>query len=198
MINSENRKQLRATLERFSPITDESFETLCDLCRERQVVKEEYLLRLGQIPKSMLFVTRGILISEYAPGDGNIHIKNFFLEGNFAASTSAVLQEAPSRFAIRCIEDGLILEMNYFKYKALVMSRPDLMKFYINYIEAKWIIENEKRQMALATASATDQYLSFKKQYPGLEERVSQQRIALFLGITPTQLSRIRKDLKKS
>lgn len=198
MINLEQRTQLRQTIEKFATVADDSFDALCLLCNERAIEKEEYLLRLGQIPKTLLFVSQGILISEYAPGDGNIHIKNFFLKGNFAASTSAVIQQSPSRFALKCIESGTVLEMNYRKYKELVLSRPDLMRYYIHYLEAKWIIENEKRQMALATESATDQYLTFLEAYPDLENKVSQQRIAHFLGVTPTQLSRVRKDLKKN
>lgn len=198
MISLEQRTKLRESIEQFAHVSNESFNELCLLFRVKPVKKEEYLLRLGQVPKTLLFVNEGILISEYAPGDGSIHIKNFFLAGNFAGSKAAVIQESPSKFALRCIENGTILELNYRKYKELVLSRPDLMRYYIHYLEQKWILENERRQMSLATESATDQYLTFLKEYPGLEQRVSQQRIALFLGVTPTQLSRVRKELKKN
>ncbi|MFT4665925.1 MAG: CRP-like cAMP-binding protein [Gammaproteobacteria bacterium] len=57
------------------------------------------------------------------------------------------------------------------------------------------MIENEKRQIAFATQSATERYLTFLEKYPLLDKRIPQLHIASYLGITPTQLSRIRKEL---
>lgn len=153
---------------------------------------------MGQVAKRLYFMLDGILVSQYPSGEGNIHIKNFFLKGNFAGSTVSLLKQTPSRFSIQCLEPALILELDYLAYKSLILSQPDLMQFYIAQVESKWIVENEKRQMDFATASATDRYLTFLADYPGLDQRVAQHHIASYLSITPTQLSRVRKDLSKA
>ena len=85
--------------------------------------------------------------------------------------------------------------MNYHKYKEVIFEHSDLKRFYISYLEQKWVVENEKRQISFAAQNATDRYLTFLEEYPSLPERVPQWLIASYLGITPTQLSRIRKDL---
>ncbi|MES2486832.1 MAG: Crp/Fnr family transcriptional regulator, partial [Bacteroidota bacterium] len=42
---------------------------------------------------------------------------------------------------------------------------------------------------------ATDRYLGFLKDYPGMANRVPLSALASYLGITQSSLSRIRKSL---
>ncbi|MGL1888920.1 MAG: Crp/Fnr family transcriptional regulator [Reichenbachiella sp.] len=187
----------RASLNNYAPISEDSFAEIMELVKFRDVKKGAFLLQKGQTAKKMLFICKGILISQWVDEQANVHIKNFFLEGNLAASTVSLLQGTPSDFAISCIEEGIIIEMDFQKYKALINEKDDLKNFYIAYLEQNWIIKNEKRQISFAAQSATTRYLNFLKEHTTLPARVSQWLIASYLGITPTQLSRIRKDLKK-
>ncbi|WP_422358676.1 Crp/Fnr family transcriptional regulator [Reichenbachiella sp.] len=183
---------------RYVDIDSQVIDQVCAIGRIQQLSKGDFLLHMGEVARKIYFVLEGILISQYPSGEGQVHIKNFFLPGNMAGSKVSLLKSTPSKFSIQCLEDAKIIAFDFAKYRDLVFSTPDLMNFYIKYLEDKWIIENEKRQMAFATQSATERYLTFLKDYPDLENRVSQHQIALFLGVTPTQLSRIRKDLKKN
>ena len=124
-----------------------------------------------------------------------VYIKNFFVEGHLAGSTVSMLTDTPSGFAVECIVDGTILEMNYKRYKEIIYAHEDLKNYYIANLEQNWIIENEQRQISFAVESATERYISFLNRYPKLPQRVPQWLIASYLGITPTQLSRIRKGL---
>ena len=45
--------------------------------------------------------------------------------------------------------------------------------------------------------NATERYLKLLSKYPDISERIALHHIASHLGITPTQLSRIRKALEK-
>ncbi len=187
----------RNSLNAYATLTEDSFRLLLSLVRFRKVTKGEYLLHAGQTARKILFVCQGILVSQYVNKDGSTHIKNFFLEGNFAASKVSLLLSAPSGFALECLEDGVVIEMDFKQYKGLILAHDDLKHFYIAYLEHKWIIENEKRQIAFATQTARERYLTFLEDYPALDKRVPQWHIASYLGITPTQLSRIRKELRK-
>ncbi len=46
--------------------------------------------------------------------------------------------------------------------------------------------------MSLIATDATERYALFQKEFPELENHIAQYHIASYLGITPTQLSRIR------
>ena len=52
-----------------------------------------------------------------------------------------------------------------------------------------------KREL-LIIDDATTRYENFIKNNPNIENRIAQHHIANHLGITPTQLSRIRKKIK--
>ena len=197
MSEEKHFDQLRTYLNTYAPISEDSFSKLMSLISFRTVEKGEYLLQVHQRARKMLFVCEGVLISLYLTDDGGTHIKNFFVEGNFAASTVSLMLFSPSAFAIQSLERGVVMEFEYRKFKQLIFEHDDLKHFYIAYLEQNWVIENEKRQIAFATQSATERYLTFLEKYPSLDKKIPQLHIASYLGITPTQLSRIRKELKK-
>ncbi len=194
-IPEEYLDQFRNYLNDFTPVGDGPFQKLADLLRLETVSKGDYLLREGQISRNLYFVCRGVITSQYITDDGGTHIKNFFLEGNFAASTVSSLLFVPSAFGLQALEDSVVLAMDFRNYRQAILESEALKTFYINYLEKNWVIENERKQIAFATQTARERYLTFLEEYPDLEERIPQLHIASYLGVTPTQLSRIRKNL---
>ncbi|WKN40844.1 Crp/Fnr family transcriptional regulator [Tunicatimonas pelagia] len=188
-------RQFYTYLNSYAPVSPPSFDKIRPLLRVRRVEEKEYLLQIGEIAKTRYFICEGIIVSEYINAKGNVHIKNFFTEGNLAASTVSLLQTSPSAFALQSLTEGVVLAFNHEEYMRLVYENNDLKDFYLAYLEQSWVIKNEQRQIAFATQTATERYQTFLKEYPTLDTNVPQLYIASYLGITPTQLSRIRKNL---
>ena len=86
---------------------------------------------------------------------------------------------------------------DFEKYKELIEKYNEFKTFYINYLEKNWVIIKEKNEISLILDDATTRYENFIKNNPNIENRIAKHHIANHLGITPTQLSRIRKKLKK-
>ena len=189
--------QFRRTVNRYAPVTDESFAELLAITQVRILEKNECLLPVGQVAVSQYYVCAGVLMSVFLTDDGGEHVKNFFTEGNFAGSTASSLRFAPSAFAIQSLKEAVVLEYNFQQYKQLINQREDLKLFYIAYLEQSWILKNEPRQIAFATQTATTRYQAFRAEHPDLVLRIPLHHIASYLGITPTQLSRIRKTLRE-
>jgi len=189
------QNDFRQYLESFAPLSDRAFLQLWALVRFKVVPKGTYLLRVNQRARDLLFVCRGILCSEYLTVDGARHIKNFFVAGNFAGSTVSMLQLSPSAFAIQALEESKVYLMDFRKYRSLIHQEAELARLYIAYLERNWVIENERKQISFATETATERYLTFLTKYPTLDQRVSQLNIAAYLGITPTQLCRIKNNI---
>ena len=55
-----------------------------------------------------------------------------------------------------------------------------------------FFVDKEKREIELVMLGASEKYEIFKKEHPNLENLIPQYHIASYLGISPTQLSRIR------
>jgi len=189
--------ELKATFNGFSIITEKSWVLILAIIQFQELKKGEIILRAGQTAKNIHFICKGILRTSFVDKNGNEYTKNIFLENNFAASKVSLLLNAPSNFSIEALEDSILINFNFNTYRKLINENDDLKNFYISYIEQNWIIEKEQNEISLVMENATERYLKLLKKHPQLENRIPQHHIASHLGITPTQLSRIRKTLKK-
>jgi CRP-like cAMP-binding protein len=187
---------LKSKFESYSSISNESWLLIKGNIQFQTLEKGEILLREGQISRKIYFICEGALRAFCADMNGNIYNKNLFLERNFALSTVSAIQKKPSAFTLEALEDCILISIDYQIYRDLIFANDDLKNFYIAYLERNWIIEKEQREVSLVLENATIRYLKFIQQYPDVDKRIPLQHIASHLGITPTQLSRIRKDLK--
>ncbi|MEG1238817.1 MAG: Crp/Fnr family transcriptional regulator, partial [Flavobacterium sp.] len=151
----------------------------------------------GEIAKNLHFIAKGILRAFITDRQGNFYNKNLFMENSFAGSKVSLMLQSPSDFTIEALEDSIIINLNYKKYILLINENEDLKNFYIAHLEKNWIIDKEQREVALVMQNATERYVNLLKKHPSIAERVPLLHIASHLGITPTQLSRIRKTLEK-
>ena len=162
-----------------------------NLLHEKKYSKNDDFVSLGQNPKKVGFVIKGLFSQNYINDDGNVVIKYFFPEQRMAASMSAMLAGKPSEFYITAIEDTTVLEYDFFEFKKLFTAYPDLALFYIAYNDLHWIVEKEPLEISMRIETAAKRYDDFLKKYPALVKRLKKHHIASYLGITPTQLSRI-------
>jgi hypothetical protein len=85
--------------------------------------------------------------------------------------------------------------LDFPAYRSLLLQRDDLKLFQIHYLEKNWLLDKDAREIAIVQEDASQRYVRFIQDYPFLVERLPQHHIASHLGITPTQLSRIRKKI---
>ncbi len=186
---------LKKAMESYAPISPETWVALMAICKFRSLNKHQVLYALGQIPFSFSFVYSGLFRSFIADEKGTEYNKNFFYEGTFPGSMVALLRNIPSEFTIVALEPAQVIEIDFRAYRTLLLQRDDLKLFQIYYLERNWLLAKDAREIAIVQEDATQRYLRFIHEYPFLLERISQHHIASHLGITPTQLSRIRKKL---
>ena len=188
---------LKLTIESYSPISEKSWKLIENITEFQTLKKGETLLQNGEIAKNLHFVAKGILRAFITDQQGNFYNKNLFLENSFAGSKVSLMLKAPSNFTLEALEDCILININYKKYIELINQNDDLKNFYIAHLEKNWIIEKEQREVALVMQNATERYVNLLEKHPDMADRVPLLHIASHLGITPTQLSRIRKNLEK-
>lgn len=188
-------EELRTSMSKYYPISDETWDLLLPAVSTQQYKKNQPILAEGETAKYIHFIQKGLVRIYYLDKESTAYNKLFFPENTYAASMVSLLTNEPSNFFLETLEDTTTYAIHYSTYRKLLHEQKDLMLFNIYYVEKNWIIKNERRHIDLATEEAKDQYKTFLKEYPGLHNRIAQYHIASYLGITPTQLSRIRKDL---
>ena len=175
----------------YAPLSVQAESAWTQLLHEKKYGKGENFIDEGQIPKKVAFVVKGLFSQYYTADSGDIVIKYFFPEHRIAGSIAAMLAGNKSNFTITAIENSTVLEYNFNEFKKLVQEYPDMASFYIKYMEQHWIIDKEPYEISLRHNSAKIRYEEFLQTYPQLVKRLKKHHIASYLGITPTQLSRI-------
>ncbi|AXX92288.1 Crp/Fnr family transcriptional regulator [Malaciobacter molluscorum LMG 25693] len=196
-INSEfYYDKFRKACNQYYKFNDNSFELFKDITFIKEVKKSQVLQDTYSQAKYIYFIVKGILRTYYLNEKGNIYTKNIFSENYFSASKVSLLTKKDSYLNIDALEDSILIYIDFEKYRQLINKYIEFKEFYINYMEKNWVIVKEKNEISLVLDDAQKRYENFIKANPNIENRIALHHIANHLGITPTQLSRIRKKIK--
>ncbi|OCL86044.1 DNA-binding transcriptional activator YeiL [Aliarcobacter thereius] len=191
-------KQLRIACDEYFDFDDESFKKLKDITFFKEIKKGEVLLDNYSKAKYIYFICKGVLRTYYLDENGKTYTKNLFSENYFSASKVSLLTKEDSYLSIEALEDCNLIFIDYDKYKELISKYDEFKIFYINYLEKNWVIVKEKNEISLIIDDASIRYQNLIKNNPNIENRIPLHYISDHLGITATQLSRIRKKLKEN
>ncbi|MDF2515155.1 MAG: Crp/Fnr family transcriptional regulator [Sphingobacterium sp.] len=189
-------QQFKEKINYYHPISEESFQELVALATVVHLKKNEILVHQDTIAREFCFLYNGYLRAYISDEKGRIYTKNIAVQGDFIASTVSCLLGQPSKFTIQAITDCSLLHLSYKKFRELIFKTDDLKSFYIYYLEKNWVIAKEEREISIVMEDAQVRYEKLLKSTRHIEKYVPLQDIASHLGITPTQLSRIRRQLK--
>lgn len=166
-------------------------EILLALFSEKRLGKGEYLAKKGEYSTKLAFITKGVMRAFYRSKDGSEYNKTFFIKPNFVGAYSSLVTGDKSLIYIQCLTDCTLQISNYREITNLYDVYPKVERLARKIAEDKFV-KKEKREIELVTLDASERYEIFRMEYPGLENLIPQYHIAYYLGITPTQLSRIR------
>jgi len=186
---------LKDSIDSYSPLSLETWHALRKLCKWVKVSSNGTIYKSGDVPETFSYVYTGLLRAFICDQEGNEYNKRFFSEGTFPGVMVALLLSEPSEFTIEALEDSQLIQINHKCYRKLLYESLDLQRYHIQYLEKNWLIKQEKREVSLIQESSTQRYQNFLNENPNLDKRIPLFHIASHLGITPTQLSRIRKKL---
>ena len=163
----------------------------------KKLRKNQYLLQEGDVCGFVAFVNDGCLRTYTVDNKGGEHIIYFATENWWAGDRESYLTKNPSMFNIDAVEETEIVFFTRENFERICTAIPAFNKL-INDTLQNGFIASQNRVRAALTFTAEEKYLDFLKKYPQLSNRIPQQMIASYLGMTPETLSRIRTaTLKK-
>lgn len=186
---------LLKTMQHYSPISEHTWQVFQTCLTVKSCKKGEVLYSVGSYPSSFCFIHKGLIRAYALDEQGTEFNKNFFPEGRFPGCMTALLNNETSFLSIEALEDCELVEIDYPQFRQLLFSHTELMTYHIKYLEQHWVIEKEPKEIGYLQFEAKQRYQAFLEQYQNILHRIPQYHIASFLGITPTQLSRIKKSL---
>ncbi|MBO9639958.1 MAG: Crp/Fnr family transcriptional regulator [Siphonobacter aquaeclarae] len=184
--------ELRAFFDTLCPLPPDTWERLEPLFSPLTLRKGEYFLTAGALARQIGFLSEGVMRAFYGNDEGEEYNKHFFVPYCLIGGYASLITGQPNQIVQQALTDCRILVADYGQLTALYDTAPELERAARRLAE-QFFVNKEEREIELVLCNATERYARFQQQFPGLEQVIPQYHIASYLGITPTQLSRIRR-----
>ena len=189
-----NSQDLLSEHPNFASLDPKIRAQLNPLLELRSYEAGEYLVRAGEPALYLIWLFSGVCREFYVTHEGNEYNKAFVVAGQVAGSLYDLKLETRSTAYIEFLQPTCGAVMLFSDFTSLVEKDRLIRAIYYRMVE-QLFLKKCKREHDLLTLNATERYLSFCSQYPGIDQMVPLYHIASYLGISPEALSRIRRKL---
>lgn len=183
---------LKGFLRKYVQLTNEELEYIVARFKTKTIRKNSYLFRQGDRCKDLVFVQKGCLRLYYLKDDAEISVWFAFPESS-AIEIHSFISEKPSNYYLQAIENSEVFYLPKTELNKLYHHQPKMQTMMRNFWEDV-ILNLLERFTALQTDSAEKRYRDLLEK-PAYLEKIPQKYLASFIGVTPTSLSRIRKQI---
>lgn len=177
----------------ISKIDAATWTRVSPLFKEERLPKKAFFAEYNKVASKIAFLKTGVVRAFFVNQEGKEYNKQFFVGPSLIGAYSSLLTGSINLIAQEALTDCTIFTCDFASLKKLYADHQDLERL-ARKIAEYYFLEKEKKELEIVLLDATQRYIIFKKEFPTLEQSISQYHIASYLGITATQLSRIRKQ----
>ena len=164
--------------------------------KEKEYERGDFLLRAGDVPHEIFFITQGTLHQFYLDEQGNERTCNFCFENDFITDLESFSQQTQSPSNIKALEKTSCMVIRCNDLIDLLKQSPAMEEFFRILVEDV-ASKSIRRTKTLLSFSPEKQFTDLLESTPEIFQRVPQKYIAQYLGIAPESLSRIKKRMMK-
>ena len=189
-------EDFNAYLNQIQPLSAAAWNAIVQIFRPGRLNKGEWFAVAGEPAAQIGFLQSGILRAYHQNRAGQDYNKTFFQAPVFFGAYSALVTGGINQIHIQALTPCTILQADFAEMRALYVEHRDLERLALRLMEATFVAK-EQREIDLVMLNARERYFQMQVRHPNLEREIPQYHIASYLGISPTQLSRIRADIAK-
>ncbi len=157
----------------------------------------QHLFHQGDKDKSIYLVRSGLLKAYYLSDDGKEFIKSFLLPGDMIGSLKGIMGHGGCSFSLVCLEPAELTCIDYDILYAHSRKDLNLANSMVDFL-LSFAMKKETREFEFLCLSPEERYQLLLEKTPDLFDRVTQNDIARYLGVTPVGLSRIKKRVERA
>ncbi|WP_290837881.1 Crp/Fnr family transcriptional regulator [Flavobacterium sp.] len=181
-------------LQEKIPLLESEKEILKTFFVPKQLKKKKLLLQEGNVCKYMAFVTNGLLKAYNIDEKGKEYINQFTPEGWWTSDMDSFFSKQPASYTIEAIEDSELLLITVEDFENLTVQVPKMDR-YFRLLFQNSLITKERRLANFQMLSADEKYKQMIEHNPGLVNRIPQNLLASFLGLSSETISRLKKNI---
>lgn len=188
-------RQIKEHVSKVIDLSEDEMAEFQSILSPIEVLKKQLLIRPGDSVDSEYYVVRGCLKAYYIDTTGEKHIIQFAIEDWWISDFEAFFGNSSAKLYVEAIEDSLLLGIHGEILETLYHRIPKFERFF-RIKTTNTFVALRRRILSSLEKNATERYVDFCTNYPGIADRVTNHHISNYLGIKPESLSRIRRNLE--
>jgi len=185
---------LKDRISRLCQLNNRDWEKIKDIFVLKTLSKNDFFAKEGEKADKFGFVFSGCLRMFNSVESGSDLTKHFLLSGDFFVG--AVNYSEKNSVSIQALNSCEILETDFKKLEELSKTNKFISDFKNNLV-SEYIQIKQNRENNYLSLESIERYKMFLIDFPNLLNQIPHHFIASYLGISATQLSRVRYKIIK-
>lgn len=176
-------------------MNDRTMESFIGLMVEMNLKNNEPLIAYGRFDENIYILKEGIMRFAYFDGMKEMTF-GFSIPGTVIIQYHSFYNRMPSFFQIESCGRSTVMKVSRSDFDRLANSSEDFLKWMFHLQAAQlWLHE---KKLSVVNGTAKERFESLVKNRPEILEKVSSKVVASYIGVTPSSLCRLKRELKKS
>jgi len=182
--------RLLKNIETYITLSQEEISSLEKYLTKKTFNKKDVIFEEGKIANELYFVSKGCVRLFYNV-DGTDKTAFFYTEGQFICAGESFTFNIPAIENYQAVEPTELFIFTKTDIETLILQIPK-MEIIARVAVENELITSQKVIASFVTKSPEERYIDLLNTQKELFQRVPQQYIASFLGVSPETLSRIK------
>lgn len=156
--------------------------------------KGHLILQPGETQKELLFVKKGVQMSYYDT-DSKLYVMAFTYPPDMCADPLSFTKQVSSECFIECLTDSEFESISFDLLQQLFKEHR-ILETHFRILTENLLAGVIKRHVELATLNIEERFTLFCKRSPHLLQLAPHKYIASYLGINPTNFSKLYNSIK--
>lgn len=176
-------------LQLFHPLEDGPWNAMIAAFRTRTYDRGQVITGVGDVQRDLLFILEGVQYS-YFQKDDKSYVMAFTYPVGISGIPESFLSQLPSTYTLETISETRALALSHSDLQRLFDAHPAIERLFRKITEAMLIASAQGRYRQVST-SAEERFRQFAAQSPHLFQLVPHKLLASYLGIHPTNFSKL-------
>lgn len=173
---------------------DETMDAFIGLMTEVKIGNNRPLIEYGQLDSNIYVVKEGLMRFSYFDGLREMTY-GFSAPGTVIIQYHSFYSNIPSFFQIESCGKSTVMKVARVDFDELLKTSHDFLNWMFRMQAAQlWLHE---KKLSVFNGTAMERFEALVKKRPEILQKVSSKVIASYIGITPSSLSRLKRELNK-
>jgi CRP-like cAMP-binding protein len=178
----------------FHDINTADYNLLSESLKTRSFKKGDFIITAGQTQQELYFVKSGVQMS-YFNSDNKTHVIGFTYPWCPSVIPESFQFQIPSKYFLTCLSDSEMKYISYTRLQKLFDQSQQIERLFRRMTEVA-LAGMINRHIELHSMTIEERFKAFCQRSPHLLQLVPHKHIASYLGIDPTNFSKLFNSVK--